>query len=88
MTNLSIYLNHYPNSAKHGIMKPLFKGELIKKRVQEASRPVNILPGVGRVMDSIISEQQNKFIEEVNLIPKEKHSFRKMYETVTANRYM
>ena len=58
MTNKSVELGHYPDPSKHGLMKPLFKGGTTEKDDPESYRPVNILPGPGRIMDMCTSEQQ------------------------------
>lgn len=46
---------------------------------------VNILSGPGRVIDSLIAEQQNNFTEEVNLISREHTGFISLHGTVTAS---
>jgi hypothetical protein len=56
-------LNQYPSPAKHGKIKPLFKGEL--KTDPQVFRP-------GRVMDSL----KAKKTEEANLILRVHHSLR------------
>ena len=63
MTNLSMTLGHYPEPSKHGLIKPLFKGKPKSTEDPEAYRPVNILPGPGRIMDMCTSEQQTRFAE-------------------------
>jgi hypothetical protein len=62
MTNLSMDLGHYPNPSKHGLIKQGTRGSQ-KKPDPEAYRPVNILPGPGRIMDMCTSEQQTEFAE-------------------------
>ena len=84
MTNLSMDLGHYPNPSKHGLIKPLYKGEPKKKKDPEDFRPVNILPGPGRIMDMCTSEQQTKFAEQLGIIPRAVHGFREGHGTITA----
>jgi hypothetical protein len=71
MTNLSMDLKHFPNPSKHGLIKPLYKGEPKKRMDPEAYRPVNILLGPGIIMDMCTSEQQTEYAEQLGVIPRE-----------------
>jgi hypothetical protein len=45
---------------------------------------VNILPGLGRIMDMCTSSQQNEFAEDIGIIPREVNGFREAHGTITA----
>ena len=84
MTNISMKLGHYPEPSKHGLIKPLYKGKPKEKEDPEAYRSVNILPGLGRIMDMCTAEQQTRFAEGIGIIPRSVHGFREGHGTITA----
>ena len=77
MTNKCMKPGRYSDPSRHGLIKPLFKGGTKEKDDPESYRPVNIFPGPGRIMDMCTSEQQTKFAEQIGVIPRSVHGFRK-----------
>ena len=62
--------------------RPLFKGGTKEKDDPESYRPVNIFPSPGRIMDMCTSEQQTKFAEQIGVIPRSVHGFRKKLTSI------
>ena len=52
------------------------------------SRPISILPVLGKIMESIVHEQISKYFYSNNLISYFQHAYRKSHSTATALTHM
>ena len=85
--NNMIRTNLYPDRLKISKIIPIVKSG--KDKTDKTSyRPINILPTVDKVIESVMKEQLEEYFESNSLIPNEHHGGRKNHSTVTATAAM
>ena len=64
-------------------IKPLFKGGDKVRTKAKSFRPVSLLSALGRIMDGILAEQLDKYMEHSGQLPDELHGYRNGLGTTT-----
>ncbi|MFM1566744.1 MAG: RNA-directed DNA polymerase, partial [SAR86 cluster bacterium] len=77
--NLSISLSAFPDKCKHAKLKPLFK----KGATTEAKnyRPISLLPLISKIIEKVIHDQTQKYLDENKIIYKYQSGFRSNHST-------
>ena len=82
MINQSIETGVVPEHWKLGLVTPVLKKGDPKSL--ENYTPVTCLPAASKLMESIVCDQINDFVESNRLLPKNQHGFRAKRSTMTA----
>lgn len=82
MINNSLKLGTVPNAWKTSIITPIQKVKDTCKA--EELRPINTLPIYEQLLEHVVKEQLEKFIEENHILNQEQSGFRKKYSCETA----
>ena len=84
--NLSIKYSTFPNDCKIAKLKPLFKRG--SKTDPKNYRPISLLPLISKIIEKIIHDQTQSFVDKNNVIYRYQSGFRKLYSTVSCLSYL
>ena len=84
--NLSIKLSVFPNECKLAKLKPLYKKG--SRTVPKNYRPVSLLPIISKVIEKVIHEQVQHYLDREKIIFKYQSGFRKNHSTDTCLSYL
>ncbi len=71
----------FPQSQKHGVITPLYKGKKSCRNTAKNYRPITINGTVGKVIETCASNALRNFLESNNLLDKEQFGFRQKRST-------
>ena len=77
--NLSIKLSLFPHQCKIAKIKPLFKKG--SKTDPKNYRPISLLPLISKIIERVIFDQTQEFLQKQNLFCRYQSGFRKNYST-------
>ena len=77
--NLSIKFSKFPKECKRAKVKPLFKKG--SKTEPKNYRPVSLLPIISKIIEKIIHDQTQNYLDNSNLLCRYQSGFRKNYST-------
>ena len=86
LVNLSISLSLFPDDCKIAKLKPLYKKEA--KTKPKNYRPISLLPLLSKIIERIIHNQTQEFLDKNNILYKYQSGFRKHYSTDTCLCYL
>ena len=86
LVNLSISLSLFPDDCKIAKLKPLYKKEA--KTKQKNYRPISLLPLLSKIIERIIHNQTQEFLDKNNILYKYQSGFRKHHSTDTCLSYL
>ena len=84
--NLSIKYSTFPNDCKIAKLKPLFKRG--SKTDPKNYRPISLLPLISKIIEKIIHDQTQSFLDKNNVIYRYQSGFRKFYSTDSCLSYL
>ena len=84
--NLSIKYSTFPNDCKIAKLKPLFKRG--SKTDPKNYRPISLLPLISKIIEKIIHDQTQNFLDKNNVIYRYQSGFRKFYSTDSCLSYL
>ncbi len=73
----------FPDSEKHGIVTPLYKGKRSCRSLPKNYRPITINGTVGKVIETCAYRALRDFLEQNNMLDENQHGFRQKRSTVT-----
>ena len=79
LCNLSISLSVFPDACKIAKLKPIYKKE--SKTEPKNYRPISLLPLISKIMEKVIHNQTQLFLDDNNILYKHQSGFRKYYST-------
>ena len=82
--NLSLEVRRYPRGWKIARVKPHHKGEGCDRHAAKSFRPVALLSALSRITEALLARQLDKYQEEVGLLHRGVHGFRRGRGTHTA----
>ena len=77
--NLSIHLSTFPDKCKQAKLKPLFKKGITTE--PQNYRPISLLPLLSKIIEKIILDQTQKYLDENKIIYKYQSGFRSHHST-------
>ena len=86
LCNLSISLSSFPDECKVAKLKPLYKKET--KTKPKNYRPISLLPLISKIIEKIIHNQTQSFLDENKILYTYQSGFRKHYSTDTCLSYL
>ena len=86
LCNLSISLSSFPDDCKIAKLKPLYKKEA--KTKPKNYRPVSLLPLISKVIEKVIHNQTQNFLDKNGILYSYQLGFRKHYSTDTCLSYL
>ena len=86
LVNLSISLSLFPDDCKIAKLKPLYKKEA--KTKPKNYRPISLLPLLSTIIERIIHNQTQEFLDKNNILYKYQSGFRKHHSTDTCLFYL
>ena len=86
LVNLSISLSLFPDDSKIAKLKPLYKKEA--KTKPKNYRPISLLPLLSKIIERIIHNQTQEFLDKNNILYKYQSGFRKHHSTDTCLSYL
>ena len=86
LVNLSISLSLFPDDYKIAKLKPLYKKEV--KTKPKNYRPISLLPLLSKIIERIIHNQTQEFLDKNNILHKYQSGFRKHHFTDTCLSYL
>ena len=86
LCNLSISLSSFPDDCKIAKLKPLYKKEA--KTKPKNYRPVSLLPLISKVIEKVIHNQTQNFLDKNRILYSYQSGFRKHYSTDTCLSYL
>ena len=86
LVNLSISLSLFPDDCKIAKLKPLYKKEA--KTKPKNYRPISLLPLLSKIIERIIHDQTQEFLDKNNILYKYQSGFRKHHSTDTCLSYL
>ena len=86
LVNLSISLSLIPDDCKIAKLKPLYKKEA--KTKPKNYRPISLLPLLSKIIERIIHNQTQEFLDKNNILYKYQSGFRKHHSTDTCLSYL
>ena len=86
LVNLSISLSLFPDDCKIAKLKPLYKKEA--KTNPKNYRPISLLPLLSKIIERIIHNQTQEFLDKNNILYKYQSGFRKHHSTDTCLSYL
>ena len=86
LVNLSISLSLFPDDCKIAKLKPLYKREA--KTKPKNYRPISLLPLLSKIIERIIHNQTQEFLDKNNILYKYQSGFRKHHSTDTCLSYL
>ena len=84
--NLSISLSFFPDDCKIAKLKPLYKKEA--KTKPKNYRPISLLPLLSKIIERIIHNQTQEFLDKNNILYKYQSGFQKHHSTDTCLSYL
>ena len=84
--NLSIKYSTFPNDCKIAKLKPLFKRG--SKTDPKNYRPISLFPLISKIIEKIIHDQTQNFLDKNNVIYRYQSGFRKFYSTDSCLSYL
>ena len=81
LVNLSISLSLFLDDCKIAKLKPLYKKEA--KTKPKNYRPISVLPLLSKIIERIIHNQTQEFLDKNNILYKYQSGFRKHHSTDT-----
>ena len=84
--NLSIKYSTFPNDCKIAKLKPSFKRG--SKTDPKNYRPISLLPLISKIIEKIIHNQTQNFLDKNNVIYRYQSGFRKFYSTDSCLSYL
>lgn len=82
IVNRSIATNTYPEVWKRALVRPIPKSNSLEEL--KDLRPISILPALSKVLERVVFNQIEKFINSENIIPPNQSGFRRNHGTETA----
>ena len=86
LVNLSISLSLFPDDCKIAKLKPLYKKEA--KTKPKNYRPISLLPLLSKIIERIIHNQTQEFLDKNNILYKYQSGFQKHHSTYTCLSYL
>ena len=86
LINLSISLSSFPDDCKIAKLKPLYKKDA--KTKPKNYQPISLLPLISKIMERIIHDQTQVFLDENKILVTCQSGFRKHYSTDTCLSYL
>ena len=86
LVNLSISLSLFPDDCKIAKLKPLYKKEA--KTKPKNYRPISLLPLLSKIIERIIHNQTQEFLDKNNILYKYQSGFQKHHSTDTCLSYL
>ena len=86
LINLSISLSSFPDDCKIAKLKPRYKKEA--KTKPKNYRPISLLPLISKIIERIIHDQTQVFLDENKILFTYQSGFRKHYSTYTCLSYL
>ena len=86
LCNLSISLSSFPDDCKIAKLKPLYKKET--KTKPKNYRPISLLPLISKVIEKVIHNQTQNFLNKNRILCSYQSGFRKHYSTDTCLSYL
>ena len=86
LCNLSISLSIFTDDCKITELKPIYEKE--SKTEAKNYRPISLLPLISKIMEKLIHNQIQLFLDDNNILYKYQSSFRKYYSTDTCLSYL
>ena len=86
LCNLSISLSSFPDDCKIAKLKPLYKKEA--KTKPKNYRPIFLLPLISKVIEKVIHNQTQNFLDKNRILYSYQSGFRKHYSTDTCLSYL
>jgi hypothetical protein len=78
--NCCLKLSYFPERWKHAKVKPILKhGETPTKA--ENYRPISLLSSISKLLERVILNRINEFLDENEIIPEEQHGFKRKFST-------
>ena len=84
--NLSIRLSLFPRKCKIAKVKPLFKKG--SKTDPKNYRPVSLLPLISKIVERVVFDQSQEFLQEHKILCRYQSGFRKNYSTNSCLSYL
>ena len=84
--NISILLSSFPDDCKMAKLKPLYKKEA--KTKPKNYRPISLLPLISKVIEKVILNQTQNFLDTNMILYSYQSGFRKHYSTDTCLSYL
>ena len=84
--NLSINHSIFPSDCKIAKLKPLFKKGL--KTDPQNYRPISLLPLVSKIIEKVIHDQTQRFLDKNDIIYRYQSGFRKFFSTDSCLSYL
>ena len=84
--NLSIRYSIFPSDCKIAKLKPLFKKG--SKTAPKNYRPISLLPLVSKIIEKVIHDQTQSFLDKNNIIYRYQSGFRKFVSTDSCLSYL
>ena len=86
LCNLSISLSVFPDDCKTAKLKPIYKKE--SKTEPKNHRPISLLPLISKIMENLIHNQTQLFLDDNNILYEYQSGFQKYYSTDTYLSYL
>ena len=86
LCNLSISLSSFPDDCKIAKLKPLYKKEA--KTKPKNYRPISLLPLISKVIEKVIHNQTQNFLDTNMILYSYQSGFHKHYSTNTCLSYL
>ena len=83
LLNASISSGQFPSSQKCAIVTPLLKKETLDPDDVGNYRPVSNLSFLSKVLDRVVFEQMNSYLQEYGLLPERQSAYRRHHSTET-----
>ena len=84
--NLSIKYSHFPTDCKIAKLKPLFKK--CSRTAPKNYRPISLLPHISKIIEKVIHDQTQKYLDDYNILYRYQSGFRKSYSTDSCLSYL
>ena len=84
--NLSIKYSQFPSNCKIAKLKPLFKKG--SKTAPKNYRPISLLPLISKIIEKVIHDQTQNFLDENNILYRYQSGFRKSFSTDSCLSYL
>ena len=84
--NLSISLSVFPDRCKHAKLKPLFKKGFTTE--PKNYRPISLLPLISKIIEKVIHDQTQKYLDENNILYTYQSGFRSNHSTNSCLSYL
>ena len=86
LCNLSMSISSFPSGCKIAKVKPLYKKGC--KTDPKNYRPISLLPLISKVIEKVVHEQTNNFLNENNILYKFQSGFRSNHSTASCLSYL